>query len=364
MILEIIIHLIKIWFVIIFVLTFAATLMWSERKQSAVMQDRIGANRANIFGIKALGWVNIMADAVKMIIKEDWVPPKANKTLHTLAPIIAFFPVLLVFAIIPFGDHLMIGERMIPLQVLNINMGILFLFAFASLSVYGIILAGWSSNNKFSMIGGIRGCSQMISYELILGLSLIGIFMVFGSLQLESIVRQQNQLLFGFLPKWGIVVQPLGFLLFLPAAMAETKRVPFDLPEGESEIIGFNTEYSSMKFGLFFMGEFAEIALASALITTLFFGGYNIPYMYNGDPVMGFMFPWGGTWLLPHLLVVILQFLSFLFKVVCCCWFFQLVRWTLPRFRYDQLMNLSWKHLLPLTLINILLTGLVLTLIG
>lgn len=364
MILDIIISLIKIWFVIIFALTFAATLMWSERKQSAVMQDRIGANRANIFGIKALGWVNIIADAVKMIIKEDWVPPKGNKTLHTLAPIVAFFPVLLVFAVIPFGDYLKIGERVIPLQVLNINMGILFLFAFASLTVYGIILAGWSSNNKFSMIGGIRGCSQMISYELIIGLSLIGIFMVFGSLQLESIVRQQNQLLFGFLPKWGVVVQPLGFLLFLPAAMAETKRVPFDLPEGESEIIGFNTEYSSMKFGLFFMGEFAEIALAAALITTLFFGGYNIPYLYNGDPVMGFLFPWGGTWLLPHLIVVILQFLSFLVKVVFFCWFFQLVRWTLPRFRYDQLMNLSWKNLLPLTLLNIILTGLVLTLIG
>jgi len=363
MILDIVIVLVKIWFVLILVLNMAAALMWSERKQSAVMQDRIGANRANIFGIKALGFVNIMADAVKMIVKEDWVPPKAHKTLHALAPIAAFFPVILAFAVIPFAGPLQIGTREIPLQVLNINMGILFVFAFASLTVYGLILAGWSSNNKFSMLGGIRGCSQMISYELVVGLALVGIFMVFGTLQLDSIVRQQNQLLFGFLPKWGIVVQPLGFLLFLPAALAETKRVPFDLPEGESEIIGFNTEYSSMKFGMFFMGEFMEVTLAAALLTTLFFGGYNIPYLYNGDPVMGFQFPWGGTWLLPQILVVILQFCSFMFKLVFFCWLQQLVRWTLPRFRYDQLMNLSWKNLLPLTLANILVTGLVMTLL-
>jgi NADH-quinone oxidoreductase subunit H len=364
MLLDILISFIKIWFILSLVLTMAAALMWSERKQSAVMQDRIGANRANIFGNKLLGFVNIMADAVKMIIKEDWVPPKAHKSLHTLAPIAAFFPVMLVFSVIPFGDVLRIGGKEIPLQILNINMGILFIFAFASLTVYGLILAGWSSNNKFSMIGGIRGCSQMISYELIVGLALVGIFMVFGTLQLDSIVRQQNELLFGFIPKWGIVVQPLGFLLFLPAALAETKRVPFDLPEGESEIIGFNTEYSSMKFGMFFMGEFMEVTLAAALLTTLFFGGYNIPYLYNGDPVTGFLFPWGGTWILPHIVVVILQFCSFMFKLIFFCWFQQLVRWTLPRFRYDQLMNLSWKQLLPLTLLNILLTGLVLTLIG
>jgi NADH-quinone oxidoreductase subunit H len=360
MILDIVIILVKIWFVLILALNMAAMLMWSERKQSAVMQDRIGANRANIFGIKALGFVNIMADAVKMIVKEDWIPPKANKTLHTLAPIAAFFPVLIVFAVIPFGDTLRIGAKEIPLQILNINMGILFLFAFASLAVYGVILAGWSSNNKFSMLGGIRGCSQMISYELIVGLALIGLFMVFGTLKLDSIVRQQNELLFGFIPKWGIVVQPLGFLLFLPAALAETKRVPFDLPEGESEIIGFNTEYSSMKFGMFFMGEFIEVTLISALLTTLFFGGYNIPYLYQ----QGFVFPWGREILLPHLLVVILQFCSFMIKLLFFCWLQQLVRWTLPRFRYDQLMNLSWKQLLPLTLLNILLTGLVLTLVG
>jgi len=360
MVLDIVIILVKIWFVLVLALTMAAALMWAERKQSAVMQDRIGANRANIFGFKALGFVNIMADAVKMIVKEDWIPPKANKTLHTIAPIAAFFPVLLVFAVIPFGDTLRIGAKEIPLQILNINMGILFLFAFASLSVYGIILAGWSSNNKFSMLGGIRGCSQMISYELIVGLALIGLFMVFGTLKLDSIVRQQNELLFGFIPKWGIMVQPLGFLLFLPAALAETKRVPFDLPEGESEIIGFNTEYSSMKFGMFFMGEFMEVTLIAALLTTLFFGGYNIPYLYQ----QGFVFPVGGEIPLPHLVVVILQFCSFMCKLLFFCWFQQLVRWTLPRFRYDQLMNLSWKQLLPLTLLNILLTGLVLTLVG
>jgi NADH-quinone oxidoreductase subunit H len=364
MILDIVITLVKIWFILILVLTMAATLMWSERKQSAVMQDRIGANRANIFGFKALGFINIMADAVKMIVKEDWVPPKAHKTLHTLAPIASFFPVLIVFAVIPFGNVLNMGGKAIPLQILNINMGILFVFAFASLTVYGLILAGWSSNNKFSMLGGIRGCSQMISYELIVGLALIGIFMVFGTLKLDEIVREQNTLLFGFLPKWGIVVQPLGFLLFLPAALAETKRVPFDLPEGESEIIGFNTEYSSMKFGMFFMGEFMEVTLAAALLTTLFFGGYNIPYLYNGDPVMGFLFPWGGTWILPQIMVVILQFCSFMIKLTFFCWLQQLVRWTLPRFRYDQLMSLSWKELLPLTLVNIMLTGIVMIIVG
>jgi NADH-quinone oxidoreductase subunit H len=364
MFLDIIIALIKIWFVISIVLTMAAALMWAERKQSAVIQDRIGANRANILGNKLLGFVNIMADAVKMIVKEDWVPPKGHKTLHTMAPIAAFLPVLAAFAVIPFGDVLTIGSKHIPLQILNINMGILFVFAFASLTVYGIILAGWSSNNKYSMVGGIRGCSQMISYELIVALSSVGIFMVFGTLQLDSIVRQQNELLLGFLPKWGVVVQPLGFLLFLPAALAETKRVPFDLPEGESEIIGFNTEYSSMKFGMFFMGEFMEVTIIAALLTTLFFGGYNIPYLYNGDPVMGFHFPWGWTWTLPHIVVVILQFCSFMFKLTFFCWLQTTIRWTYPRFRYDQLMNLSWKQLLPLTLVNIVLTGIVLMLIG
>lgn len=357
--LETIIILIKVWAVLIALVSGAAIMTWVERKESAVMQDRLGANRADILGFRVIGLFQPLADGLKMFFKEDFIPDRADKFLHTLAPILAFFPALVTFAVIPFGDVLKIGDLVIPLQIAKLNIGYLYLLAFGGLAVYGTVLAGYSSNNKYSLLGGLRAAAQMISYEVCLGLTLIGLIMVYSTLQLDKIVQQQGELLFGFLPVWGIFLQPLGFLLFFPAAIAETKRVPFDLPEGESEIIGYYTEYSGMRFGLFYFAEFVEIIVLAALVSTLFFGGYQVPYLYAD----GFSFPWGGHWVLPNLIIVLLQLASFGLKIAFFCWLQVLIRWTLPRFRYDQLMRLCWVGILPLAILNILLTGLILLLI-
>jgi NADH-quinone oxidoreductase subunit H len=355
MVVELLFAVLKILFILSIVLGIAGLLGWVERKQSAVMQDRIGANRADIFGFRAIGLFHPIADAIKLITKEDFVPPFADKKLHTLAPFMALFFSLAAFAVLPFGSSLEIAGREIALTVVDLDSGILFVFAMMSLVVYGVLMAGMASNNNFAFLGGVRAASQMISYEVILGSSLIGIFMAYGSLNLMEIVEKQGGLFFGIIPKWGIILQPLGFILFLVAVIAETKRVPFDLPEGESEIIGYHIEYSGMKFGMFMMTDFVETIMAAGVMTTLFFGGWQIPFLLKD----GFHFPLGVTLLLPHLLVVLLQFLAFLFKVLFLCWFLMLIRWTLPRFRYDQVMKLGWKMMLPLSLINILITGIV-----
>ena len=332
---------------------------WVERKQSAVIHDRIGANRASIFGIRILGLFQPIADAIKMIFKEDFVPPFSRKFIHTIAPFISYFFVAVTIAAVPFGDSIKIGERTITLQVLDFNVGLLFILAMLSLGIYGIILSGWASNNRYSLLGGLRGAAQLISYEVALGLSLIGLIMIYPSLQLSTIVRSQGELLFGFLPKWGIFLQPIGFLVFYFAAIAETKRVPFDLPEGESEIIGFWTEYGGLKWGLFMMTDGMEIIVVSALVTTLFFGGWQVPWLVAD----GFHWPWGGEWLLPHWVVVLLQVAAFNLKVIFFCWLQVLIRWTYPRFRYDQLMDFGWKFLIPLSLVNIVGTGIVMSII-
>ena len=355
MVVELVFAVLKILFILSIVLGIAGLLGWVERKQSAVMQDRIGANRADIFGFRAIGLFHPIADAIKLITKEDFVPPFADKKLHTLAPFMALFFSLAAFAVLPFGSSLEIAGREIALTVVDLDSGILFVFAMMSLVVYGVLMAGMASNNNFAFLGGVRAASQMISYEVILGSSLMGIFMAYGSLNLMEIVERQGGLFFGIIPKWGIILQPLGFILFLTAVIAETKRVPFDLPEGESEIIGYHIEYSGMKFGMFMMTDFVETIMAAGVMTTLFFGGWQIPFLLRD----GFHFPFGMTLLLPHLLVVLLQFLAFLFKVLFLCWFLMLIRWTLPRFRYDQVMKLGWKMMLPLSLINILITGIV-----
>ncbi|MGH7831280.1 MAG: complex I subunit 1/NuoH family protein [Candidatus Binatia bacterium] len=341
--------------VLFMVLNLAGFLGWIERKGSALIQDRIGANRASILGFAGLGLVNtLIADPLKLLNKEDFIPPQGDKLLHTLAPCLALFPALVIFAVIPFGDVLVVGDRAINLQVANINIGILYIFAMASLSVYGIVIGAWASNNKFSLLGGVRGSAQMISYEVAMGLSVMGILMVYGTLELQEIVRGQGNLLLGWLPAWGIFLQPAAFLLFFTAAVAETKRIPFDLPEGESELVaGYHTEYSGGKFLMFFAGEFAEVVAAAALITTLFFGGWQVPFLYRE----GFHFPWGGSLLLPHLTVVLLQVGAFTLKVLFFCWLQILVRWTLPRFRYDQVMRLGWKMLLPAALANVVVTA-------
>ena len=363
LIVEILIALGKIAFVLAFVFSFAILLTWAERKQPALMQDRLGANRAPIFGLRLWGIFHSIAETFKLVFKEDFIPPAASQFAFRFAPVVALFPVLLTFAVIPFGNQIEIGGRVILLQVLNINIGILFLLAFSSLSVYGIVLGGWASNNKYSLLGGMRAVAQTISYEVVIGLTIIGPVMVYGTLELGDMVLLQNKLLFGWLPMWGVVVQPLAFLLFLPAGIAETKRTPFDLPEGESEIIGFNLEYSGMRWGMFFLGEFIELVVLAGLIVTLFFGGYHVPYLYDSFELLGvggFVFPWGATIPLADVWVVALRIGSFAAKIAFFLWLQLLVRWTLPRFRYDQLMRVGWKIMIPLALLNIALTGIVL----
>ncbi|MCP2518899.1 NADH-quinone oxidoreductase subunit NuoH [Candidatus Aminicenantes bacterium AC-708-M15] len=359
MFLDILIIAIKIILGISWLLTLTLILTWVERKESAVVQDRIGANRASILGLRVFGLFQPIADAIKMMFKEDFVPPFSNRFLHTIAPFLSFFFAVITLAAIPFGDEITIGSKVIALQIVRMNVGLVFILAMFSLGIYGIIIGGWASNNKYTLLGGMRGTAQIISYEIALGLSLIGLIMIYPSLELNEIVKYQGSLLFGFIPKWGVILQPLGFFIFLIAGMAETKRVPFDLPEGESEIIGFYTEYSGMKFGLFMMTDFVEVILISALVTTLFFGGWQVPYLYPD----GFHFPWGGNILLNKWIVTVLQVLSFNLKVAFFCWLLVLARWTFPRYRYDQLMNLGWKLLIPMSFVNIIGTGLILILV-
>jgi NADH-quinone oxidoreductase subunit H len=350
--------LIKIVLALVWFLVLTLYLTWAERKESAVIQDRIGANRASIFGIRILGLFQPFADAIKMIFKEDFVPVFSRKFLHTLAPFLSFFFVAITIAAIPFGDDIRIAGKTISLQIFDANIGLLFVLAMLSLGIYGIILSGWASNNRFALLGSIRGAAQLISYEVALGLSLVGLIMVYPSLRLSEIVRAQGSLLLGFFPAWGVFLQPLGFIIFLFAALAETKRVPFDLPEGESEIIGFFAEYGGLKWGLFMMTDFMEIIIVSALLTTLFFGGWQVPWLSTA----GFQFPWGWKWHLGPWLVTALEVAAFNIKVFIFCWLQILIRWTYPRLRYDQLMDLGWKLLVPLSLLNILGTAIVMSL--
>jgi NADH-quinone oxidoreductase subunit H len=352
---DVVIVVIKIVCALAWFLTLTLYLTWLERKESAVIQDRIGANRANIGRFRFIGLFQPFADAIKMIFKEDFVPEFSNKFLHTLAPFLSFFFVAVTICAVPFASQIRIGGRTINLQVLDLDAGLLFVLAMLSLGIYGIILSGWASRNRYTLLGSVRGAAQLISYEVALGLSLIGLIMVYPSLRLQNIVAFQGQNILGWIPRWGVLLQPLGFVVFLFAALAETKRVPFDLPEGESEIIGFFTEYGGLKWGLFMMTDFMEIIIVSSLVTTLFFGGWQVPWL-GGD---GFHWPWGGAWLLPHGLVVLFELIAFNVKVIFFCWLQILIRWTYPRFRYDQLMNLGWKLLIPLSLLNIVGTGVV-----
>ncbi len=353
MAIDVLIIIAKVAFILVMVLNITGILTWAERKQSAVMQDRIGANRADIFGISFLGLFHPIADAIKMFTKEDFMPKGAHKFLFNMGPFVPLFCGLLCFAVIPFGSSIHLFGRDIKLQIADMDIGILFFLCAVSMSVYGVVLGAWASNNKWALLGGVRSAAQMISYEVIMGLSLLGALLTFDSLRLEEIARMQGATLFGFLPKWGIFLQPLGCLLFMIAAMAETERIPFDMPEGESEILGFDVEYSGMKFGMFMMSGFLKTVIASSLLTVLYFGGYQIPFLGSA----GFQFH-GATFLhLPALLISLLQVASFFAKMLFFCVFLLLVRWTLPRFRYDQLMHLCWKVMLPLSLFNIFATS-------
>lgn len=409
-------------FAVIVLLTMVPFMIWLERKGAAYIQDRPGPNRAHVGPFRLWGLVHIVGDALKLMSKEAITPKGVEKFFYVLAPVLVAFVSLLTFAVVPWADTVRIGDWVVPMQVLPLNAGILWVLAISSLSVFGVVIAGWASNNKFSLLGGMRSSAQMLSYELPLALSLIGAMMVYGSLRLNDIVLGQGELLFGFLPKWGVFVQPLAFIIFTICLFAETNRNPFDMAESESELVaGYHTEYSAMKFGLFFMGEYIAMVTGAAVIATLFFGGWQIPFVSTEMIIAnaGWLAPavtlatavglfafgghqfknyytqpkiWGDSrdeepmilgsigLALGALLTVVgillaladlpafvgpilaasLQFGSFMAKTLFFCWLFVWVRWTLPRFRYDQVMAMGWKQLLPLALVNILLTGAVL----
>lgn len=440
----------KILFVLVITVgAFAPVLIWAERRQSAMIQDRLGPSRAAIvlpkrlvdlldrarlplwrlaaltgivsivalvaltfvtvtgsnplpvstsaltwafigFGVASvllrlgygahttivgnqgrimlIGLLHPLADAIKFIFKEDFVPPKSDKLLFSAGPIIALIPAIAAFAVIPFAgmmylDHLTevlprtgeVAGPAIPMQVATINVGILFIFAIASTGIIGAAVAGYASDNKYSLLGGIRAASQMVSYEVVIGLTLVPAFMLYSTLRLEDMAMWQHEQV------WGIFVPPLTLaaINFFVASVAETKRVPFDLPEGESELVGgYLTEYSGMKFGMFFMGEFVEVVSLAAIASVLFLGGWDVPFLYRDGFELTLPFL-DASYSVPlqHWVVIVLQVLFFLLKIVVLIWFQLMIRWSLPRFRYDQLMSLCWKGLLPVSLLNILVMG-------
>lgn len=377
---------VKILIMVGFLFNLGGILTWVDRRQSAMIQDRVGPNRAVVkilgFEFRLFGLLHPAADGVKFFFKEDFMPPRADKLLFSLAPMLVMAPVLALVAVIPFGDTVCTqsllwsaGEKLrffsvqrhgicgmnqawhlppVDLQVAALDVGILYIFAMAGQGIVGAAIAGWSSDNKFSLMGALRAASQMVSYEVTLGMSIVGCFMLYGTLRLADMVRWQGE------NTWGIFVQPLAFFLFFAAAVAESKRIPFDLPEAESELVsGYFTEYSGMKFGMFYFAEYMEIATSSMLIVTLFLGGWQLPFLHRD----GLSIELGTEQLyhlpMAHILVTVLQVLAFFGKVLVLCWIQCFVRWSLPRFRYDQLMRLCWKVLLPLSLANILVTGVV-----
>ncbi len=353
---DLIIDIIKILFIFTVIMgVFTPLIPWVERKQGALIQDRIGANRADIFGFTIIGLFHCIADSLRLFVKEDFIPQGANKIMHTIAPFIAVVPALIAFAVIPFGGEYIINGKEINLVIADLDVGILYIFAFASLATYGAVIAGWSSNNNWSLIGALRVSAQMISYEVAMGLTIIGVFMVYGSLKLTEIGAAQESFF-----RWGIFLQPLGFFMFLAAAIAENKRIPFDVGEGESEIVaGYFLEYSSMKFAMFYMAEYIEIITISGIVTTLFFGGWNIPFVPAATLISFFSFL-GDTW--ANVITMLIHIGVFFTKVIFFIWLQMTIRWTLPRFRYDQIMKLGWKILLPLSLLNIFVTGIVILL--
>lgn len=316
---------------------------YAERKVAAFLQDRIGPNRAGPFGL-----LQPIADAGKMFFKEDFIPAMANKWLFILGPCLAMLTALMSSAVIPFGETIRYEDLLVPVQAIDVNIGILYVFGVVSLGVYGIMVGGWASNNKFSLLGAIRAASQNISYEIALGLSIIAILMMTGSLSLRNIVEQQDNFF-----AWNVFTQPLGFIIFLTCAFAECNRTPFDLPECETELVGgYHTEYSSMKLGFYLFAEYINMFVSSAIISSLYFGGYKYPGM---DWVREMLTNSLGT--TGHNLATLLGTGVFFAKIFFFIFFFMWVRWTIPRFRYDQLMNLGWKSLIPLSILNVVVTG-------
>ena len=315
-----------------------------ERKVAAFIQDRVGPDRAGPFGI-----LQPLADGIKFFMKEEIIPNVSNKLLFILGPCIAMMTALMAGVVIPWGGSLEINGVQYSLQIADINIGILYIFAVVSIGVYGIMIGGWASNNKFSLLGAIRASAQMISYELAMGLSIIALIMVTGTLSMKEISAMQGGGVGGDWNMWNIVYQPVGFMIFIICAFAECNRMPFDLPETETELVGgYHTEYSSMKLGFYLFAEYINMFTSSAVMATLFFGGYNFPFMND----MG----------LSQNAVTVIGTIGLFIKIFFFIFFFMWIRWTLPRFRYDQLMNLGWKGLIPLAIMNLVITGLVMIL--
>ncbi|MBI2092896.1 MAG: NADH-quinone oxidoreductase subunit H [Deltaproteobacteria bacterium] len=412
---SLVIDIIKVIVIASAVLTLIPVLIWWERKGAAYIQDRRGPNRANIFGIRLGGLIHNIADVFKLLFKEDIIPQQAHKLIYLIAPIIVMGVAVSTLAVIPFTAPVKLGDFVIKMQIADLNVGIIYILAIASLGVYGVILAGWSSNNVYSLFGGLRSSAQMISYEVAMGLALLSVIMSSGTVRLDEIAALQGINIL----EWNFIRQPLAFILFLTCLFAETNRNPFDLPEGESELVaGYHTEYSSMKFALFFMAEYAHIIVGSMILVSLFFGGWQIPFLStefmhdNMNALLKLALPvvsvssiaagvllmrrtkkfgWGDARdfepLVFGLPAVIFGFIIgiaavfsiylneyavsiitaaaqgaiFLVKTLFFCWLFIWVRWTLPRFRYDQLMKLGWQIMVPLALINIIITGIVIS---
>jgi NADH-quinone oxidoreductase subunit H len=418
--LDILLVIVRIAFGAFVPLCFVAVLVWMERRGAGYFQDRSGPNRCNVMGFRAGGLIQNIADAIKLIFKEDVVPKHIkHKFYFILAPTLVFITAILSFAVIPFADTLVLGDNSYVMQAIPTDVGILWFLAVVGFGVYGIILAGWSSHNKYGVLGGLRAAAQVIGYEIPMGLALVSLLTIYSTVDLSEMARFQGQLLFGFIPMWGVFLQPIGVVIFIVAAFAETNRTPFDLAEGESEIVaGFHVEYSSMKFALFFMGEYVAMFVSSALIVTLYFGSYQIPWfntetlVNNAKPVVALLmiliplaayyfiiwmkknnrshYPrpsdprvreaqvyasviWSLVVFLEviflgfmifssdgnggRIIVMLLQMGCFLFKTFLMCFVYVWVRWTLPRFRYDQLQRLGWQRLLPLALLNIFITS-------
>ncbi|HVV56199.1 MAG TPA: NADH-quinone oxidoreductase subunit NuoH, partial [Mucilaginibacter sp.] len=342
---DIIVKLVLIVIIFLISLLIAMYSTYAERKVAAFFQDRVGPNRAGPFGI-----LQPVADGVKMFMKEEIIPAKSNHFLFIVGPSLAIMTACIGSAVIPWGEKLTIGSYTFDLQVTDINVGVLYIFGVVSLGVYGIMIGGWASNNKYSLLGAIRAASQNISYEIAMGLSIIALLMTTGTLSLKEIAAQQHGFWSHGYFTWNVFKQPLGFLIFIVCAFAETNRAPFDLPECETELVGgYHTEYSSMKLGFYLFSEYINMFVSSAVMATLYFGGYNFPFMHH----LGLSENW----------VTILGVIALFIKIFCLIFFFIWVRWTLPRFRYDQLMDLGWKSLIPLSIANIVITGLVMNFI-
>ncbi len=410
---------------LLFSLGAAPILVWVERRVAGFIQDRLGPNRCNIAGFRLGGLIQSFADMLKLVFKEDFRAGNIKERfIFRIAPVIVFVSAFLSFMVMPFADDLVIGTQTFIMQGLPLDFGVLWFLALAGLSVYGIILGGWSSNNKYSLLGSVRAGAQVISYEVSMTLALVSLLITYGSIHLVDIVNFQSGLIFGFIPAWGIIMQPVAAIIFIITSFAEANRTPFDIAEGESEIVGgYHTEYSAMKFGLFFVGEYVAMSASSALMVTLFFGGYNIPWVGTDTlkehfdivmiaiivllPLLSYKF---GGWILKNnvwpkaddkrnneskwlirilvmmnifvvlllgsflffgvsatttnIAVAIMQVATFAIKLLLMNFVFVWVRWTLPRFRYDQLQDLGWKVLLPISIANIFVTAIAIVAFG